>query len=166
MSNLLYRRMTMDDVISVQQIEQDTFPLPWTKQDFEKEMTVNRCARYVVAVEEGEILGFAGAWIVLDESHVTNIAVKRERRGEGIGKGLVDALMQYASNLGAASMMLEVRKSNLIAQSLYASRGFVRLGVRKKYYEDNGEDALVMVCDQMPPAEADFYEEETLSEPE
>lgn len=166
MSNILYRRMTFDDVIPVQQIEQSTFPLPWTIHDFEKEMTVNRCARYVVAEEEGEILGFAGAWIVLDESHVTNIAVKRERRGEGIGKGLVDALMQYASNLGAASMMLEVRKSNLIAQNLYASRGFVRLGVRKKYYEDNGEDALLMACDQMPPAEADFCEEETLSEPE
>lgn len=165
MSEILYRRMTIRDVKPVQAIEQATFPMPWTVQDFFKEMTQNRCARYIVAEQDGVILGFAGAWIVLDEGHITNIAVREDRRGEGIGNGLTEALMRYAANLGCVYMTLEVRKSNERAQKLYASHGFIRLSVRKKYYEDNGEDAYLMVCDRMPEPDPDFTEEETLSEP-
>ena len=77
---------------------------------------------------------------------------------------LTAGLMQYAANLGVTYMTLEVRRSNETAQSLYRSLGFIQVGVRKKYYEDNGEDALFMVCDHMPPAQEDFEEPETVRE--
>ena len=77
-------------------------------------------------------------------------------RGRGVGKGITRALMQYAANLGVQYLTLEVRKSNLIAQSMYKSLGFIELGVRKRYYEDNGEDAYLMVCQNLPPGQEDF----------
>ena len=87
------------------------------------------------------------------------MAVKKSRRGEGIGEALMRALMQYAANMGVQYMTLEVRKTNLIAQALYRKLRFIQLGVRKRYYEDNGEDALLYVCQEMPEAEEDFAEE-------
>lgn len=158
------RRMTLADVDAVHLLEQATFAMPWSRASFVEEMTRNACARYLVAEENGVVLGFAGAWIVLDEGHVTNIAVERSRRGQGIGRMLTQGLMQYAANLGVGYMTLEVRKSNLPAQALYQSLGFIQVGVRKKYYEDNGEDALFMVCDRLPPAQEDFEEAETAKE--
>ena len=158
------RRMKAEDCPEVHGIEEAVFPTPWTLKDFEKEMTVNRCARYLVAECGGKIVGFAGAWIILDESHMTNIAVLPEWRGRGIGRRLMEALLQYASNLGAAYMTLEVRAGNEKAQALYKSLGFVKVSVRKKYYEDNGEDGFLMVSDRMPPQEEDFTEEETVME--
>lgn len=127
-------------------------------------MTRNACARYLVAELDGSIIGFAGVWVVIDEGHITNIAIKEEYRGRGYGKQLTAALIQYAANLGVVYMTLEVRRSNLTAQHVYASMGFIQVGVRKKYYEDNGEDALFMVCDKLPPADPDFEEAETVHE--
>ena len=124
----------------------------------------NPVARYLVAEQDGKIIGYAGAWVILDESHVTNIAVLKEHRGQGTGKRLTHGLLQYLSNLGAAYATLEVRRSNAIAQTLYKSLGFVQLGVRKRYYADYGEDALIMVCDHMPAADPDFTEAETVFE--
>lgn len=157
--SVIYRRMTAQDVEAVHQIELATFPEPWSLQSFRDEMERNACARYIVAEENGEILGYAGAWLVLDEGHITNVAVSQHRRGEGLGRGLMQALMQYASNMGVEYMTLEVRKSNLTAQKLYRSLGFIELGVRKRYYENNGEDALLLVCQTMPPVQEDFTEE-------
>ena len=110
------------------------------------------------------MIGYAGAWVILDESHITNIAVLKDERGQGIGRQLTHGLLQYLSNLGAAYATLEVRKSNEVAQNLYKSLGFIKLGVRKRYYEDNGEDALIMVCDHMPEVEPDIAEDETVTE--
>ena len=112
MHDVLIRRMTLHDVEGVHAIEEATFPKPWTKQDFIKEMTTNACARYLVAERNGEILGFAGTWIVLDEAHITNIAVSAPERGQGIGRRLTEALLQYAANLGVVYATLEVRRSN------------------------------------------------------
>lgn len=152
--------MTVSDVSQVHAIEADTFAIPWSRQSFVEEMERNACARYLVAEDErGDIIAYGGAWIILDEGHVTNVAVARTHRGKGIGRALMLALMQYAANLGAAYLTLEVRRSNAVAQRLYRSLGFVELGVRKHYYEDNGEDALLLVCDRLPPAEEDFSEE-------
>lgn len=165
MAEYTIRRMTVDDVDAVHAIEADTFATPWSRQSFYEEMTRNACARYLVAeLPEAGIVGFAGVWIVIDEGHITNIAVKKEYRGQGIGRALTAALMQYAANLGVVYMTLEVRRSNGIAQRVYLSHGFIQVGVRKKYYEDNGEDALFMVCDHMPPADPDFEEPETIKE--
>lgn len=163
MAEYVIRRMTMADVPGVAAVEAAVFPTPWSEEAFASEMR-NVAARYLVAEHEGRIVGFAGAWIILDESHVTNIALLPEHRGKGVGRRLTQGLMQYLSNLGAAYATLEVRRSNAVAQSLYASMGFIKLGVRKRYYEDNGEDALIMVCDHMPEADPDFEEAETVKE--
>ena len=162
-NDVIVRRMTMDDVDGVAAVEAVTFPTPWTREAFVSEMK-NVAARYLVAEKDGQIIGYAGAWIIIDESHITNIAVLKEHRGQGIGRMLTAGLMQYLSNLGAAYATLEVRKSNEVAQNLYVSLGFIKLGVRKRYYEDNGEDALIMVCDHMPEADPAFEEAETLHE--
>ena len=122
-------------------------------------MTTNKCARYIVAEEDGKVLGYAGAWLIFDEGHITNIAVDEAYRGRGIGIGVTQALMQYAANMGVQYMTLEVRKSNVVAQNMYKKLHFIELGVRKRYYEDNGEDAYLYVCQTMPEIDPDFYEE-------
>ena len=164
MSEYSIRRMTLSDVDAVHAIETAVFARPWKREDFVKEMTANACARYLVAVEAGEIIGFAGAWIVLDEAHITNIAVLPPFRGRGIGRALTKALLQYAANLGVVYATLEVRRSNETAKNLYKSLGFEYAGVRKRYYEDNGEDAFIFCCQHMPEADPDFEEEETVTE--
>lgn len=164
MSEALIRRMELKDLDAVAAIEAATFARPWSRASFEQELTRNVAARYLVAELEGQVVGYAGAWIILDESHVTNIAIEETFRGRGIGKQLTAGLMQYLSNLGAAYATLEVRVSNERAQNLYRSLGFVSIGKRKKYYEDNNEDAFLMVCDHMPPADPDFTEPETVTE--
>ena len=163
MGDVVIRRMTLPDVDGVHAIEQAAFPRPWKREDFVREMTKNACARYLVAEEDGQIIGFAGAWIVLDEAHVTNIAVAAPCRGRGVGRKLTEALMQYAANLGVVYATLEVRRSNAVAQALYQSLGFEYVGVRKRYYEDNGEDALLYCCQRLPAADPDFEEPETVT---
>lgn len=156
---ITYRRMTLEDVPQVHAIELKTFHTPWSYQSFVDEMTTNKCARYIVAEEDGRVVGYAGAWLVFEEGHITNIAVDEACRGRGIGLGVTRALMQYAANMGVAYMTLEVRKSNIVAQRLYQKLGFIELGVRKRYYEDNGEDAYLYVCQTMPEVDPDFREQ-------
>lgn len=156
--SVVYRRMTLADVEQVHALEESTFAQPWSLQSFIDEMERNACARYIVAEEAGTVLGYAGAWLIIDEGHITNVAVAQSVRGKGVGTALMEALMQYAANMGVQYMTLEVRKTNLIAQKLYRRMGFMELGVRKRYYEDNGEDALLMVCQAMPPADEAFTE--------
>ena len=153
------RRMRMEDLDTVTSIEQATFAIPWSRESFRQELERNVAARYLVAETEGQVVGYAGAWIILDESHITNIAIAEAYRGRGIGKRLTQALLQYLSNLGACYATLEVRVSNERAQNLYRGLGFVSVGKRKRYYEDNGEDAFLMVCEHMPEVEEDFTEE-------
>lgn len=161
-SNAVVRRMTMKDIDDVHRIEADSFTTPWSRGAFEDELTENKCARYLVAESAGEIVAYAGAWMVLDECHITNIAVRRDKRGKGYGRLITQSLIQYATNIGASFVTLEVRRSNLTAQSLYRSLGFLQVGCRRRYYEDNGEDAILMACQSLPPVEPDFREEETV----
>ena len=163
MNEVTIRRMTLEDAENVWRIETATFPTPWSLRDFEHEMRENPCARYLVAVRDGQIIGFAGIHIVLDEGHITNIAVIRDERGKGIGRRLTQALLQYAANLGVAYVTLEVRENNEAAKQLYRSLGFIKVGVRKKYYEGQ-TDAHIMVTDQMPPPDPGFTEAETVYE--
>ena len=159
MSDPVIRFMRLKDVDAVAAIEEATFARPWSRESFRQELTRNAVARYLVAEEEGKILGYAGAWVILDESHITNIAVLEEARGRGIGKRLTAQLLQILSNLGACYVTLEVRVSNERAQNLYKSLGFVSVGKRKRYYEDNNEDAYLMVCEHLPEADPDYSEE-------
>jgi len=164
MAEAMVRRMTADDLDAVTAIEEATFPHPWKRSDFEREITENKAARYMVIEVDGTVAGYAGAWLVLDESQITNIAVLQSYRGNGYGRMVTAGLMQYLSNLGAAYVSLEVRVSSTVAQNLYKSLGFISVGKRKRYYEDNGEDAYLMVCDHMPPVDPDFVDIDTVFE--
>ncbi len=166
MDEVIIRRMARKDLDRVTEIESATFAIPWSRESFRRELEENVAARYLVAEKNGRVVGYAGAWVILDESHITNIAVEQEERGQGIGRKLTEALLDYLSNLGAAYATLEVRVSNEWAQNLYRSLGFTAVGKRKRYYEDNQEDAWLMVCERMPDADPDFEEwdvEEELS---
>ena len=132
MDDIIIRRMKTEDVETVAAIEKATFTRPWSEESFRREVETNVAARYLVAEKHGRVIGYAGAWVVLDECHITNIAVAEEERGRGYGKLLVSALMQYVSNLGAAWADLEVRVSNSRAQHVYAGAGFVAIGKRKR----------------------------------
>ena len=159
MSEPVIRFMRLKDVDQVAGIEEATFARPWSRESFRQELTRNAVARYLVADEDEQILGYAGAWVILDESHITNIAVREDARGRGLGKRLTADLLQILSNLGASYATLEVRVSNIRAQNLYKSMGFVSVGKRKRYYEDNNEDAFLMVCEHLPDADPDYSEE-------
>ena len=159
MDEVRIRLMRLKDVEAVADIEEASFARPWSRESFRQELTRNAAARYLVAEAHGQIAGYAGAWIILDESHITNIAVHPDFRGKGIGRRLTEELLQVLSNLGAGYATLEVRVSNLRAQQLYRSLGFVSVGRRKRYYEDNNEDAYLMVCDRMPEVDPVYSEE-------
>jgi len=139
-----FRLMEVKDIDQVVKIEEKSFTTPWSLEAFQNELTNNQFSTYIV-MEEGEnIIGYCGTWIVIDEAHVTNIALLPDYRGKGLGELLLRNVMDVLRKLGATSMTLEVRVSNHIAQSLYQKLGFKPGGIRKNYYSDNNEDALVM----------------------
>ncbi len=137
--------MTLQDLPRVREIEQDAFAVPWPKDAYRAELEENQVACYLVARDGAdEVVGFAGMWVIFDEAHVTTIAVDRRRRGERIGERLLLALIDHALGRGARWMTLEVRPSNDVALALYRKFGFREVALRKRYYSDNGEDALIM----------------------
>lgn len=148
-------RMTRADMEQVMAIERASFSVPWERGAFLKEIEENACARYIVLREGDEVLAYAGMWFLLDEAHVTNVAVRADSRRKGIGEELMRALLQLAADCGMRWMSLECRRSNLAAQNLYRKIGFIDVGYRKRYYEDNGEDALVMVRLSLPEGNPD-----------
>lgn len=141
---ITYRKMTLADVPAVHDIEVATFPTPWTLDSFYYEMNENSYAHYLVAEEDGELVGFCGLWNVIDAAQITNVAVVERMRGHGIGEKLMREAMHIAKEGGMDVMSLEVRVTNTVAQNLYRKLGFQDGGLRKRYYADNGEDALVM----------------------
>lgn len=136
--------MRLEDIDTVLEIEQMSFPTPWPRDAYQHELRDNRLACYLVAREFNRNVGYAGMWVILDEAHVTTIAVDPLHRRRRIGERLLVALIDEAMKRGARWMTLEVRKSNLGAQTLYRKYGFKDIGVRKGYYSDNREDAIVM----------------------
>lgn len=108
-----------------------------------------RPASAPVAPSNERIVGFAGMWLMLDEAHVTTIGVKRDLRGHGLGEVLFATLLKIALDVGANRATLEVRVSNQSAQALYRKYGFHEEGVRRRYYSDNNEDALIMWSDRL-----------------
>lgn len=144
-SNIVYRKMVSEDVPAVYAIELATFPTPWTLDSFYYEMHENQYAHYVLAIDENNtIIGFCGMWMVIDAAQITNVAVLETARGQGIGEGLMREAMRIAREHGMDVMSLEVRETNTVAQNLYRKLAFQDGGIRKGYYTDNGEDALVM----------------------
>ena len=140
--------MTLADVDDVAEIEKQSFPIPWSRAAFVDELTRNARALYIVVRDESETtVGYGGMWLVCDEAHVTNIAVRSDRRRRGVGTAVMIGLMGLAQSKGANRMTLEVRVSNRPAQELYSRLGFRPAGVRPRYYMDNREDALIMWLD-------------------
>jgi [ribosomal protein S18]-alanine N-acetyltransferase len=142
--SITFRRMLLSDIDRILVIEQHSFSTPWTRAAFEGELRNNHFAHYYVVESENQIAGYCGMWVILDEAHITNIAIAPEFRGQKIGEALLRFMMATAVLQGAKRMTLEVRVSNAVAQNLYYKLGFVDHGIRKGYYTDNQEDALIM----------------------
>ncbi|MCH5138531.1 ribosomal protein S18-alanine N-acetyltransferase [Clostridiaceae bacterium UIB06] len=144
MNDIEILSLKLEHVDSVLKIDVLSFPTPWSRESFEREIEVNKFARYVVAKKDGVVIGYAGMWLILDEGHITNIAVHPEYRGIGAGNLLLESLIEICQTESITSLTLEVRKSNLVAQNLYKKYGFLEQGIRKGYYGDNKEDAVIM----------------------
>jgi ribosomal-protein-alanine N-acetyltransferase len=142
--DVTFRMMRYEDIPSVCAIEVEAFTSPWSEQAFQNELTQNQFAQYVVMEHEDRIIGYGGMWLIIDEAHVTNIAVTEAFRGRKLGARLMAELSARAYRLGARRMTLEVRASNIVAQRLYGKFGFEAVGLRPGYYSDNGEDAIIM----------------------
>ncbi|WP_072336948.1 MULTISPECIES: ribosomal protein S18-alanine N-acetyltransferase [unclassified Paenibacillus] len=142
-----FREMRVEDIPAICRIEKESFTTPWTAAAFHNELTNNQFAKYMVLEYDGEIAGYGGMWLIMEEAHVTNIAIGAAYRGRKLGEKLLTEMQKSASLLGAERMTLEVRPSNEVALGLYAKKGFRSVGVRRGYYTDNQEDALIMWAD-------------------
>jgi ribosomal-protein-alanine N-acetyltransferase len=141
--------MGIDDIDSVQLVERASFPVPWPANAFRHELTQNKNAHYIIAKEGERVVGYAGLWLSLDEAHITTFAVLPDFRRRKIGERMLVSLFARAEKLGAEWLTLEVRASNLAAQRLYEKYGFRPAGIRRRYYSDNNEDAIIMWTERL-----------------
>jgi ribosomal-protein-alanine N-acetyltransferase len=139
--------MRRADVERVLAIEREAFSMPWSRGAFLYELEQNRVARCWVCREDGQIVGYLCLWEIVDELHVTNLAVARSHHRHGIGRFLLTEVLGDAARRGFRTGHLEVRPTNDAARRLYETLGFRVVGRRKGYYYDTGEDALVMRAD-------------------
>ncbi len=146
MQNSKIRKMTALDVESVHEIECLSITPPWTKQGFVDGLANENAKFYVAESADGKILGYCGLYFAADEGEITNVAVHPEYRKCGIGDQIIEAVSVDAKESGLAQIFLEVRASNMAAQRLYEKHGFVSQGIRKNFYREPKEDAIVMVC--------------------
>ncbi|MDU4933847.1 MAG: ribosomal protein S18-alanine N-acetyltransferase [Peptostreptococcaceae bacterium] len=142
-NNLVIEEMKVDDIDGVFEVEKNCFEDYWSKDSFKKELS-NNLAKYLVAKVDGKVAGYVGIWFVVDEGHITNVAVHEDYRGQKIGDQLIKELVQVCKDNKIVSMTLEVRTSNTVAQNLYRKYGFKMAGIRKEYYSNNKEDAIIM----------------------
>lgn len=140
--------MRQTDVQAVGKIERRSYPTPWHEHAYHTEIN-NRSACYLVARYVGEVIGYGGMWVVMDEAHITTLAVAPEYRGRKIGERLLQSLLNEAFLMGATRAALEVRQRNVIAQRLYRKYGFREAAIRKNYYSDDHDNALVMWVDDI-----------------
>ena len=141
--------MRLDDIPAVHAIESASFPTPWPPYAFRGELESNGMAHYLVLRAGERVVAYAGLWLMVDEAHVTTFAVLPAYRRRGIGARLLSELIELAAGLGASVVTLEVRLSNVAARRLYQRFGFRPVGVRPRYYSDNGEDALIMTTEPL-----------------
>lgn len=141
--NIVIDFMEDKDIDEVLEISSLSFSLPWSKSSYIQELT-NPVAKYFVAKIDNKVVGFIGTWIILDESHITNVAVHPNYRKQGIASILLKELLNYCKNQRCVAYTLEVRSGNIAARLLYEKYNFKQDGIRKGYYEDNKEDAIIM----------------------
>jgi ribosomal-protein-alanine N-acetyltransferase len=176
------RSMTEADIAQVVEIERASFPTTWPRTAYRRELS-NRIARYLVAIDRAHepvprprerrrtlaglfrraeeqpptseyIIGYVGAWLMVDEAHIVAIAVREAYRRRGLGELLLSEAIDQALDNGQEIVTLEVRRSNTGAQALYEKYHFLKVGVRRRYYSDNGEDAVIM---STPPIQSEAY---------
>jgi len=147
------RPMTLTDIPDVVAIDRLSFSMPWPERSYRYELTENAAARLLVAEVPASprlrVAGYVGLWLLVDEAHISTIAVHPTDRGRGIGETLLRAALDVAARIGAELATLEVRASNLAAQNLYRKHGFAVVGSRTAYYKDNQEDAVLMTLHQL-----------------
>ena len=143
MREIIIEEMTSSHIDAVCEIENDSFPIPWSKKSFYDELA-NKNAYYFTAQVDGKTAGYCGLWHIVNEGHITNIAVARDYRRNGIGRALVRKMLEFARKKEMIGLTLEVNINNLSAQRLYLSFGFKPEGIRKNYYADTKEDAVIM----------------------
>jgi ribosomal-protein-alanine N-acetyltransferase len=137
--------VVLEDLNEVLEIEALAFSTPWSRNSFLYELLENERALYLTAKNEyGRIMGYVGMWIVFDEGHITNLATHPQYRRQGVARKLMGELIIASKERAVRYLTLEVRRTNSEAQELYQKLGFVHMGVRRKYYLDNNEDALIM----------------------
>ena len=139
----MIRPMQETDIEAVVLIEQESFSIPWSKSAFIDEMS-NEKAHYLVMEEDNRVIGYGGFWKILDEGHFTNLAITPEYRHRGLGKKLIEAMLNYGRTLGIDKVTLEVRETNENALRAYATLGFHIEGKRRRYYTNPDEDAMIM----------------------
>lgn len=177
------RAMTEADILQVAAIEHESFPTTWPQTAYKRELS-NNLARYLIVVDRSHppildvdraqhrsffgifkrkhqtahtteyIAGYVGVWLMVDQAHIVAIAVREAFRGLGLGELLLAEAVDLALENRQDSLTLEVRKSNLLAQRLYEKYRFLKVGVRKRYYSDNHEDAIIMTT---PPIQDAAY---------
>jgi len=143
---MILRPMIIEDLEQVVEIENASMPSPWSKELFEEELKRER-ARYFVGEMDGQVAGYMGYWEAPAEAHIINLAIAPRFRQKGLGFQMMEYCLRFAYNKGARLATLEVRESNEAALKLYEKMNFRIVAIRKKYYSDNGENAVVMLKD-------------------
>jgi len=151
----LIRRMTLQDVPAVHEIDLLSFSLPWPERSFRFELTENQVTRGWVAEVDDRIAAMLVLWFIVDEAHVATIAVHPDFRRQGIGEQILLCALRSAKAEGATRAFLEVRAGNVAAQSMYKKYGFEVAGIRRGYYRDNNEDALLMNLEKFDALEVE-----------
>ena len=146
---LLVEPMSVEDLPDVHRIERASFSVPWPDDAYRSEIQGNRLASYLGARADGRLVAYGGIWLMVDEAHITTFAVDPAWRRQRVGETLLIALMDLAIGRHAREATLEVRLSNVAARKLYEKFGFRPVGVRPRYYSDNGEDALIMTTEPL-----------------
>lgn len=145
------------DIPQVVAIDRLSFANPWSTESYHYELASNGASHFWVLLApapeaERQVVGYAGFWLIVDEAHIGTIAVHPLWRQRGLGEKLLVTLLRQARDLGAVLATLEVRPGNQAAQQLYRRYGFAEVGQRKRYYQDNGEDALLLTVRFQPEA--------------
>ena len=140
---VLIRDAVPDDLDALEELEKECFSLPWTREQLRNELP-DGMHEFLAAEVDGKVAGYVGMMCVLDEGYISNVAVRPDVRRQGLGDGLIEAMLQTAAALSLAFVTLEVRESNAPAIALYQKHGFEAVGLRKNYYDLPKENALLM----------------------
>jgi ribosomal-protein-alanine N-acetyltransferase len=162
---VVIQRMEVADIPQVIEIDKFSFPLPWSERSYRHELTQNKQSHFFSMclaestkdwswlkhfwqrTTQRHVIGYAGIWMILDEVHINTIAIHPDYRGHGLGEQLLVHILRYAIAHEMILATLEVRPSNVAALGLYRKYGFEEVGRRKRYYRDNGEDAILLTAE-------------------